>query len=136
MINNKIYILVLLLFLFTGCQPEQITDPVKVYTNWAGVKPAKDIEVINGYYWKSVQKVNSYATFLELKPQKHWRDEFLKQYGCSITAHYDIPSNAPAWFKPKSDSTIIWKSSYGAVCWEDRTTGHLFIHESVGADPE
>jgi hypothetical protein len=123
-------ILFLIALLFTACSEKRTNDPVRAYTYWAGEKP-NDIKVINGQYWESAHWSKEYILYMELKATRLWRKEFIKQNNLVVTTDYEIPDDAPSWFKLNSGFKM-WKPSgfdQGSLYLEDSVTEHFFIYE-------
>jgi hypothetical protein len=128
----RFFIIVLLVSTFTSCVEKRTEDPINAYKFWAGEKPPKEIEVINGKYWESPHFTKEYIMYLELNPSDEWKTEFIKQNDLvqPKIAPKD-PPDAPSWFKPTKNCKLWVPTGYsqGSVYYEDTLTGHLFIYE-------
>lgn len=50
--------------ILVGCFEKSTTDPVKTYQYWAGEKPGKEVQVLNGRYWESAHWTKEYIMYL------------------------------------------------------------------------
>ncbi len=95
----------LLSIIFQSCMEKKSTDPKKVYTLWAYQKPDKNIEVLNGQYWKSAHWTNEYIVYLQIQTSQTWWNAFTKKNNLlKDTIQWQLPSTAPTWFTPSEKS--------------------------------
>lgn len=131
-----LYITILLstISILTACHEINTTNPEKAYKYWIGEKPDKDIEVLNGQYWKSPHWSYEYKVFLKFKASEEWWNVFsekslLKE---SIT-RWSIPSDFPKWFSPPSHSKTyeLGKVEFGqgALYYRDSIASICYVYE-------
>jgi hypothetical protein len=129
----KLIIFFPILFLQTSCTETKSNDPIKIYKYWTGLNPTKELNLINGQYWKSSHWANEYIIYLELKPSQNWWTNFKNLNKLKLdTTRSTLPNNKPIWFntnsnflKYKIDDTFDQGSRY----YRDTLTGKCLIYE-------
>jgi hypothetical protein len=80
---------------------------------WSGRKPPKQIELIEGEYYKSPHFSLEYALFLKFKSDENWFYEFVKQNKLKINKdkkNWTKLTEFPDWFKPNTQYLIFCKN--------------------------
>jgi len=129
---KQLIFIVLTAFTLTSCYEKKSIDALETYMYWAGTKPPKDLELLEGKYWESAHWSKEYSMFLKIRPTKVWWDEFLKQNNISEDKNdWTIPSNAPDWFKPSENSVrYSGGNDYNhSRYFRDNQTGICYIYE-------
>ncbi|HLO37051.1 MAG TPA: hypothetical protein VK173_01035 [Lacibacter sp.] len=121
----------LLSFLFS-CSEKRSSDAEDCYRLWSGVKPPKEINVLNGSYWQSAHFTKEYILFLEIKANDEWVKQFIKENKLIPTGgNWWQPDDTPEWFKP-TQSSKQWKlpdQQSDSRYFEDTIAGKLFLYE-------
>lgn len=122
---------VLFLLIFFSCSEKNSTDAEECYRLWSGMKPPKEIKVLNGSYWQSAHFTKEYILFLEVQASDRWVKQFIKENKLIATGGDWWGSNTPEWFKPRQ-SAKQWKlpdTSTDSRYFEDTITGRFFLYE-------
>ncbi len=121
-------------FLLISCYDKTSTNPNEVYQLWTGIKPSKEIKVINGEYWESGHWTKEYILFLELEADKSFWKKFKKENNLVVDTIKNeiITSEQPEWFTPSKNSIkyrINDNFDQGSRYYEDLTDNKIYIYE-------
>ncbi len=118
--------------ILTGCWDRKTMDPDEVYKYWTGEKPGAGVKLLRGQYWQSAHWTKEYIMYLELTVPNDWWEGFRTQNKLSLTkANWDVPSDAPTWFKPPHPYQM-WKlpdEYQQSRYFKDSLSDTLFIYE-------
>ncbi len=130
--SMKQLLTILLLLLLFSCSEKISSDAEECYRLWSGIKPPKEINVLNGSYWQSAHFTKEYILFLEIKTNDEWIKQFIKENKLVLANDKWLqPNNMPAWFKP-TNSSKQWRlpdQHAGSRYFEDTITGRFFLYE-------
>src|SRR5688500_8435827 len=94
---------ILLLLLLFSCSEKISSDAEECYRLWSGIKPPKEINVVNGSYWQSAHFTKEYILFLEIKANDYWIKQFIKENKLvPANDKWAQPNKTPSWFVPTS----------------------------------
>ena len=118
--------------MFFSCSEKRSTNAEECYRLWSGMKPPKEIKILNGSYWESAHFTKEYILFLELQATDEWRKLFKKENKLVPTEETWVkPANLPKWFVP-TPSAKLWKlnDDYSeSRYFEDTSTGKFYLYE-------
>ncbi|WP_418602326.1 hypothetical protein [Hwangdonia sp.] len=136
LIKKTLIIFCLLTFL-VSCFQVETTNPDKAYSYWAGAKPPKDIQLINGEYYQSPHFTLEYELFLEFKATEEWRQEFINYNDLKIDIQNEDWSRftkLPEWFKPNGNYKVYSRNDEydRSRYFIEPKSGICYIYETVG----
>lgn len=107
-LGKQLFLFLSFLFLF-ACSEKSSTNAEECYRLWSGMKPPKEVKVLNGSYWQSSHFTKEYIMFLELEATDEWR-KLMRENNKFVLAEddWEKPSDAPVWFTP-ARSLQKWK---------------------------
>lgn len=130
----RIFLSITILILFNSCFDKVSTNPNEVYQLWTGMKPSKEVKVINGKYWESGHFTKEYIMFLELKADKNFWNKFKNDNNLvidTIKNDYEVLEK-PKWFTP-SENSIQYKLNdnfdQGSRYYYDLISNKIYIYE-------
>lgn len=126
------YIIIIFLpLIFLSCGKKS-NDANESFELWTNHSVPKDIEVINGQFWKSPHFTYEYITFLHFKAPKKWVKEFIKINDLKIsTESQTLPEDVPKWFAPYVGQKVYIPAEFsqGSMYFVNERTGEVFFYE-------
>ena len=130
--SMKQLLTILFLLLLFSCSEKRSSDAEECYRLWSGIKPPKEINVLNGSYWQSAHFTKEYILFLEIKAEDYWIKQFIKENKLvPANDKWVKPNNTPSWFVP-THSSRQWElpdQQTDSRYFEDTITGRFFLYE-------
>lgn len=112
---------------------EESYDPEESFELWAQRDDVpKEIEVINGQFWKSTHWTYEYITFLHFKAPKKWIEEFIRINELKIAVgNHTLPDDAPKWFIPEVGQKVYIPKEFsqGSMYFVNEETGEVLFYE-------
>ena len=135
-IKNLIFPLAGLLFF--GCSVET-DDPEEAFQYWSNSKVPEEIEVLEGYYYKSPHFTYEFEVFLKIKAEDAWVDELIERSNMSVdTVGNDWSgfTQLPAWFKPGKEASCYALDQHDIFdrtrIFKNSSTGICYIYDTLG----
>ncbi|NLN32924.1 MAG: hypothetical protein GX159_04950 [Flavobacteriaceae bacterium] len=136
------YILIYSLICFSLISCEIKThNAKKSYGYWEDGNIQKEVEILEGNYWKSPHWTYEYVVYLKLKPSKEWMNKF-SPYCCFEEGKliedsvdfdiYDVNSPdwlpKPVWFHPDKNFVVFGNEFSNRYFWNEKDS-LLYIYE-------